>query len=55
LIGIGSGGNYALAAARALLELDLSAEEIARRAMRIASEICVYTNDNVVIESLETT
>jgi len=55
LIGIGSGGNYALAAARALLELDLSAEEIARRAMRIASEICVYTNNNVVIESLETT
>ena len=55
LIGIGSGGNYALAAARARLELDLSAEEIARRAMRIASEICVYTNDNVVIESLETT
>jgi ATP-dependent HslUV protease subunit HslV len=55
LIGIGSGGNYALAAARALLELDLSAEEITRRAMRIASEICVYTNNNVVIESLETT
>ncbi len=55
LIGIGSGGNYALAAARALLELDLSAEEIACRAMRIASEICVYTNNNVVIESLETT
>src|SRR5437764_786907 len=53
LIGIGSGGNYALAAARALLELDLSAEEIARRAMKIAAEICVYTNENVVIESLD--
>jgi ATP-dependent HslUV protease, peptidase subunit HslV len=54
LIGIGSGGNYALAAARALLELDLSAEEIARRAMKIAADICVYTNDNIVIESLDT-
>jgi ATP-dependent HslUV protease subunit HslV len=55
LIGIGSGGNYALAAARALLELDLSAEEIARRAMRIAADICVYTNANVVIETLDST
>lgn len=54
LIGIGSGGPYALAAARALLAFDLSAEEIARRALKIASEICVYTNDNVVIESLQT-
>jgi ATP-dependent HslUV protease subunit HslV len=54
LIGIGSGGNYALAAARALLELELSAEEIARRAMKIAADICVYTNANVVIESLDT-
>ena len=54
LVGIGSGGPYALAAARALLTLDLSAEEIARRAMKIAAEICVYTNDNVVIESLKT-
>jgi len=54
LIGIGSGGNYALAAARALLELDLSAEEIARRAMKIAADICVYTNNNIVIESLDT-
>ena len=52
LAGIGSGGAYALAAARALLDSDLSAEEIARRAMRIAAGICVYTNDNVVIESL---
>ena len=50
LIGIGSGGPFALAAARALLSLDLSAEEIARRAMKIAADICIYTNENVVIE-----
>ena len=49
---IGSGGNYALAAARALATTDLDAEEIARRAMKIAGEICVYTNDNVVLEKL---
>ena len=49
---IGSGGNYALAAARALATTELDAEEIARRAMRIAAEICVYTNDNVVVERL---
>jgi ATP-dependent HslUV protease subunit HslV len=54
LIGIGSGGGYALAAARALLSLDLSAEEIAKRAMKIAAGICVFTNDNVTIESLKT-
>jgi ATP-dependent HslUV protease, peptidase subunit HslV len=54
LIGIGSGGPYALAAARALMDFDLSAEEIARRAMKIAAEICIYTNHNVVIESLGT-
>jgi ATP-dependent HslUV protease subunit HslV len=53
LIGIGSGGPYALAAARALLPLDLPAEDIARRAMKIAADICVYTNQNVVIESLK--
>jgi ATP-dependent HslUV protease subunit HslV len=53
VIGIGSGGNYALAAARALLAIDgLPAEEIARRAMKIASEICVYTNGNVIVESI---
>jgi len=50
--GIGSGGNYALAAARALLETDFSAEDIARRAMTIAADICVYTNSNLVVESL---
>ena len=53
VMGIGSGGNYALAAARALVDMELSAEEIARKAMKIAAEICVYTNNNVVIESLE--
>jgi ATP-dependent HslUV protease, peptidase subunit HslV len=51
--GIGSGGNYALAAARALLDSDKSAEEVARRAMAIAAQICVYTNGNLVVESLE--
>ena len=53
LIGIGSGGPFALAAARALLAMDLSAEEIARRAMKIAADICIYTNDNLVLESLD--
>jgi ATP-dependent HslUV protease subunit HslV len=53
IIAIGSGGNFALAAARALLSIgDLSAEEIARRAMKIAAEICVYTNNNVIIETI---
>ena len=50
---IGSGGNYALAAARALSDTDMDAEAIARRAMQIAGEICVYTNYNVVVETLE--
>ncbi len=54
LIGIGSGGPFALAAARALIEQDLSAEDIALRAMKIAADICIYTNDNIVIESLKT-
>ncbi|MCS6878620.1 MAG: ATP-dependent protease subunit HslV [Geminicoccaceae bacterium] len=54
LIGIGSGGPYALAAARALLEsTELGAEEIARRAMRIAAGICVYTNTELTIEVLD--
>jgi ATP-dependent HslUV protease, peptidase subunit HslV len=51
-MGIGSGGNYALAAARALLPTEMDAEAIARRALKIAAEICVYTNDNIVIESI---
>ncbi len=55
VIGIGSGGTYALAAARALVEMpDLSAEEICRRAMRIAGDICVYTNGNITLEVMET-
>jgi ATP-dependent HslUV protease subunit HslV len=49
---IGSGGAYALAAARALMDFELSAEEIVRRAMGIAAEICVYTNAELVLESL---
>ena len=49
---IGSGGNYALAAARALYDQDLDAEAIARRAMAIAAEICVYTNEAVTVETL---
>ncbi|HVY42631.1 MAG TPA: ATP-dependent protease subunit HslV [Hyphomicrobiaceae bacterium] len=53
VMGIGSGGNYALAAARALLDTQATAEEIARKAMAIAAEICVYTNTNLVLESLE--
>ena len=54
IIAIGSGGNYALAAARALADSDLDAEAIARRAMAIAAEICVYTNNNLTVESLAT-
>jgi ATP-dependent HslUV protease subunit HslV len=49
---IGSGGNYALAAARALMDSDKDAEAIARKAMEIAADICIYTNDNVTLESL---
>ena len=53
LIGIGSGGSFALAAARALIDVnDLDAEAIARKAMGIAAGICIYTNDNIIIESL---
>ena len=52
IIGIGSGGNYALAAARALIDQDMDAEEIAKRAMNIAGDICVYSNHNIVIEKL---
>lgn len=53
IIAIGSGGNYALSAARALMTVpDLSAEEIARRAMKIAADICIYTNENLTVESI---
>ena len=53
VMAIGSGGNYALAAARALLPIDLDAEEIVRRSMAIAGEICVYTNSNLVLETID--
>ena len=53
ILTIGSGGNFALSAARAMIRIenDLTAEEIAKRALQIASEIDVYTNDNIIIES----
>ncbi|MER8706760.1 ATP-dependent protease subunit HslV [Mesorhizobium sp. M0323] len=53
VMAIGSGGNYALAAARALMDSDKGAEDIARKAMQIASDICVYTNNNFVVETLD--
>lgn len=53
IVGIGSGGNYALAAARALADTDLTAEEIVRKAMGIAADICVYTNNNLTVEALD--
>jgi ATP-dependent HslUV protease subunit HslV len=53
VLAIGSGGNYALAAARALMQnTDLSAAEIADRALHIASDICVYTNDHIIVETV---
>lgn len=55
VMGIGSGGMYALAAARALLDQPLDAEQIARRGLGIAAEICVYTNTTLVVERLPST
>ncbi len=52
VMAIGSGGNYALSAARALIDTDMDAETIARKAMAIAADICVFTNTNVTIEAL---
>ncbi len=52
VIGIGSGGNYALAAAKVLMDGELSAEEVAKKAIQVASEICVYTNNNLQIEKI---
>ena len=52
IIGIGSGGNYALAAAKVLIETDMKAEEIARKALKVASDICVFTNNNVTMEKI---
>ena len=52
VIGIGSGGNYALAAAKVLMDGDNSAEDIAKKAIKVASEICVFTNDNLSMEKI---
>ena len=52
IIGIGSGGNYALAAGKVLMESDMSAEEIAKKAIKVAADICVFTNENVKIEKI---
>ena len=51
-IGIGSGGNYALAAAKVLIETDMKAEEIVRKSIKVASDICVFTNNNITIEKV---
>ena len=52
IIGIGSGGNYGLAAAKVLMDSDMSAEEIAKKSLKVASEICVFTNGNVTTEKV---
>ena len=52
IIGIGSGGNYALAAAKVLMETNMTAEEIAKKALKVASEICVFTNNNITTEKV---
>ena len=52
VIGIGSGGNYAFAAGKVLMEGDLSAEEVAKKAIKVAADICVFTNENVKIEKI---
>ena len=52
IIGIGSGGNYALAAAKVLMDSEMSAEEIAKKSLKVASEICVFTNGNVTMEKV---
>ena len=53
VMAIGSGGNYALSAALALMDTDKPADDVARRAMEIASQICVYTNGNIIVETLD--
>ena len=52
VIGIGSAGNYALAAAKVLMDTDMSAEEIAKKSNKVASDICVFTNDNLSMEKI---
>ena len=53
IIGIGSGGNFALSAAKALIDTEMSAEEIAMKSIQIAAEICVFTNNNITLEKLK--
>ena len=52
VIGIGSGGNYALAAAKVLMDTEMSAEEIAKKSIKVASDICVFTNNNLSMEKI---
>ena len=52
IIGIGSGGNYALAAGKVLIGTEMKAEEVAKKAIEVAAEICVFTNNNVKIEKI---
>ena len=52
VIGIGSGGNYALAAGKVLMENNISAEEVAKKAIKVAADICVFTNENVKVEKI---
>jgi ATP-dependent HslUV protease subunit HslV len=52
VIGIGSGGNYALAAAKVLMDTELNAEEVAKKAIKVAADICVFTNDHIRIEKI---
>ena len=52
VIGIGSGGNYALAAGKVLIESEMSAEEVAKKAIKVAADICVFTNNNVKVEKI---
>ena len=52
IIGIGSGGNYALAAAKVLIETEMKAEDIARKSIKVASDICVFTNNNITVEKV---
>ena len=53
LMAIGSGGNFALAAARAMFNSKLRPEEIAKKSLEIASELCIYTNNNIIVEKIK--
>ena len=52
IIGIGSGGNYALAAGKVLINTEMNAEQVAKKAIEVASEICVFTNNNIKVEKI---